>query len=113
VIQQNWKQVAKAEQSFRVLRGDVRQRLKGLEGQAFDRIYFDPPYASELYEPVIGAIAQFHLLAPHGELAVEHSPDRTDLPLPPSLEICRQKAYGSTALTFYCLAEDFSHQDDT
>ncbi len=82
--------------------GDVRQRIKPLEGQQFDRIYFDPPYASDLYQPVIEAIARYQLLAAEGELAVEHSGDRSDLPIPLSLEVCRQKMYGNTGLTFFC-----------
>lgn len=101
VIQQNWQQVAQPEQEFQVWRGDVIKRLPTLAGQAFDRIYFDPPYASHLYQPVLEAIATYELLAISGELAVEHSPDRNDLVPPETLEACRQKVYGSTALTFY------------
>jgi 16S rRNA G966 N2-methylase RsmD len=86
-----------------VLRGDVVQRLKTLGGQQFDRIYFDPPYASELYQPVLEAIAQHQLLAEGGELAVEHSPNNWTVEPISGLEICRQKVYGNTALTFYCL----------
>jgi 16S rRNA (guanine(966)-N(2))-methyltransferase RsmD len=101
LIRQNWQQVATDTQTFQVLRGDVRQRIKSLEGQQFDRIYFDPPYESDLYDPVIAAIARLQLLAPDGELAVEHSPDRTPMATPSVLEICRQKVYANTALTFY------------
>jgi 16S rRNA (guanine(966)-N(2))-methyltransferase RsmD len=101
VIQQNWQQVAQDSQLFRVIRGNVTHRLSDLTGQQFDRIYFDPPYASELYEPTLAAIVAYHLLAPGGELAVEHSPDRTLAPPPAALEAYRQKVYGNTALTFY------------
>ncbi|MBW4441469.1 MAG: 16S rRNA (guanine(966)-N(2))-methyltransferase RsmD [Plectolyngbya sp. WJT66-NPBG17] len=99
VIEQNWKQVAKPDQSYQVLRGDVVKRLEKLSGQQFDLIYFDPPYRSELYVPVLNAIAALNLLAPDGELAVEHRPKLTlpDIPL----TIVRQKRYGSAALTFY------------
>ncbi|MGA7936647.1 MAG: 16S rRNA (guanine(966)-N(2))-methyltransferase RsmD [Kovacikia sp.] len=103
IIRENWHQVAGPDQQFQILRGDVRQRLKSLERQQFDLIYFDPPYASELYEPVIAAIAHYQLLAPAGELAVEHSRTRSALPVPSSLEICRQKVYGNTGVTFYSL----------
>lgn len=101
VIQQNWQHVAQPDQQFQVLRGDVIKRLPTLAGQEFDRIYFDPPYASNLYQPVLEAIAEYDLLAIIGELAVEHSPDRNDLVTPETLEICRQKTYGNTALTFF------------
>ena len=100
IIQQNWQQVGKPEQTFQVLRGDVVQRLKTLN-QQFDRIYFDPPYASDLYQPVLDAIAHYQLLHPTGELAVEHSCVGCQPQLLPSLEICREKVYGNTAVTFY------------
>lgn len=101
IIQQNWQQVAQPEQQFQVLRGDVLARLKNLQGQQFDRIYFDPPYASDLYQPVLDAIASYQLLDEAGELAVEHDPNRWTAVLIPALEICHQKVYGNTALTFY------------
>jgi 16S rRNA (guanine966-N2)-methyltransferase len=101
IIQQNWQKFAQPEQKFQILRGDVVQRLKSLAGQQFDRIYFDPPYASELYQPVLEAIAQYQLLAESGEIAVEHDPDRNLPQTILSLEICRQKVYGNTAITFY------------
>lgn len=113
VIQQNWQQVVKPDQSFQVLRGRVEQRLPQLARQLgqqlgqqarFDRIYFDPPYASELYEPVLSAIVHYQLLSDRGELAAEHSPDRPS-PLVPGLVLVRQKLYGSTTLSFYCNAQ--------
>lgn len=104
IIQLNWQQVAQGEQTFKVLRADVVQRLKMLRGQQFDRIYFDPPYASNLYQPVLDTISQEELLAPTGELAVEHSPSLWTAQPIPTLEICRQKIYGNTAVTFYRIA---------
>jgi 16S rRNA (guanine966-N2)-methyltransferase len=101
VIQQNWRQVAKADQSFQVIRGDVVRSLAKLAGQSFDRIYFDPPYASDLYEPVLEAIAREQMLAPLGELAVEHSPGRVLPEEIGDLRRDRQKTYGNTAITFY------------
>jgi 16S rRNA (guanine966-N2)-methyltransferase len=101
VIRQNWQQVAKAHQSFQVRRGDVVALAKSLVGQSFDRIYFDPPYASDLYEPVLAAIVQHQLLAPLGELAVEHSPGRVLPEEIGALRRDRQKTYGNTAITFY------------
>lgn len=101
IVRQNWQQVASPTQRFQVLQGDVRQRLKTLAGQQFDRIYFDPPYASDLYGPVVEAIALYRLLAPTGELAVEHHPHQLRVPSLPAIEICREKVYGNTSLTFY------------
>lgn len=106
VVRENWQKVARADQTFQIIRGDVVRQLITLAGQSFDRIYFDPPYTSDLYQPVITLIAQQHILAPNGELAVEHSRDRLDRSIPASLQICRQKVYGSTCLTFYRHTDD-------
>ena len=103
---QNWEKVAGESQKFQLLRGDVVQRLADLGCQKFDRIYFDPPYAGGLYQPVLAAIALHQLLAPLGEIAVEHSPDPqiSSLPLSlPTLELCRYKSYGNIAISFYQL----------
>lgn len=101
IIQQNWEQLAKPEQEFQILQGNVTGHLKSLVGKKFDHIYFDPPYASDLYKPVIEAIAHYQLLVEGGELAVEHSPNNWTPILTSTLEICREKVYGNTALTFY------------
>jgi 16S rRNA (guanine966-N2)-methyltransferase len=106
IIQQNWQSVAQPEQIFQVLRGDVRHKLNVLGGEQFDRIYFDPPYESGLYLPVLEAIAHLHLLASNGELAVEHNPKSWPAIAIPGLEIFRQKVYGNTALTFYALSPE-------
>jgi 16S rRNA (guanine966-N2)-methyltransferase len=105
IIQQNWQQVAQPEQWIKVIRGDVVRKLATLRGQCFDRIYFDPPYASPLYLPVLEAIATLDLLDTNGQLAAEHDPQNE---LPPTIgtsnhqiAIARQKRYGNTALTFY------------
>ncbi len=66
-----------------------------------DRIYFDPPYASSLYQPTLQAIASLQLLTDGGEMAVESDRKLWQTTTIPGLEICREKVYGNTALTFY------------
>ncbi|MBE7386012.1 MAG: 16S rRNA (guanine(966)-N(2))-methyltransferase RsmD [Leptolyngbya sp. SIO1E4] len=100
-IQQNWQQVAQPHQTYRVIRGDVLIWLPKLAGQQFQHIYFDPPYRSDLYQPVLTAIAQHHLLGPNGELAVEHEEDMWEAISVPGLSLRTQKHYGRTNLTFY------------
>jgi 16S rRNA (guanine966-N2)-methyltransferase len=111
IIEQNWEKVVDTSQKFQLLRGEVVKRLADLAGQQFDRIYFDPPYAEALYQPVLAAIDSYQLLAPMGELAVEHSPDPSISTLPtslPTLELCRHKNYGNTSISFYRLSEKSS-----
>ncbi|MDJ0619679.1 MAG: 16S rRNA (guanine(966)-N(2))-methyltransferase RsmD [Calothrix sp. MO_192.B10] len=105
IIQQNWQQVADELQQWQIIRGDILQQLPKLVGQQFDRIYFDPPYASGLYHQVLEAIARYQLLDVQGEIAVEHSSQGWVAPTIANWEICREKVYGSTAVTFYRYVE--------
>ncbi len=115
IIEANWLKVGGTVQTFRLLQGDVVAQLDLLLGQQFDRIYFDPPYGGELYQPVMSAIDRHQLLSPTGELAVEHSPDRAISILPdtlPTLALCRQKSYGNTAISFYRTACPLQQQSN-
>lgn len=109
IVTENWQKVAKPEQSFRVMRGDVARQLAHLktdkttegeqENEQFDCVYFDPPYASELYTPVISGVIDF--LAPNAQIAVEYSPNYWQpTQLPDVLEVVKEKRYGSTHLVF-------------
>jgi len=106
IIADNWQKVAKPEQIHQLLKGDVRKRLDSLYGEKFDLIYFDPPYAAKLYEPVLEAIAAHDLLKYTGELAVEYDPKLWQPITVEGLEICREKNYGKTAIAFYRPADE-------
>jgi 16S rRNA (guanine966-N2)-methyltransferase len=101
IIKQNWQQVARPSQQFQIIKGDAIVRLKNLADRKFDLIYFDPPYASHIYNPVLEAIVSNELLTSCGEIAVEHDPKLWKATAISGLEICREKIYGSIALTFY------------
>jgi 16S rRNA (guanine(966)-N(2))-methyltransferase RsmD len=106
IIRENLQRVKQADQTVDILRGDVMARLKSLQGRQFDRMYFDPPYASSLYQPVLAAIADYQLLAPDGEIAVEHRSDRLTLDPIPTLEILRERRYSNTTITFIGLSDE-------
>ncbi|HIK24896.1 MAG: 16S rRNA (guanine(966)-N(2))-methyltransferase RsmD [Thermosynechococcus sp. Uc] len=104
-IRQNWSALAQPHQHTLLLRGDVRQKLLQLPVPQFDLIYFDPPYKSDLYLPVLRLLWQQRCLKPTGEIAVEcHTKN------PPALEAIlaigwqqqRIKIYGSTTVLFFC-----------
>jgi len=101
VIRQNWQTVVQPHQQFVVYHGKLPHILSSFNGQQFDRIYFDPPYTSPIYDGVIRSIVDNHLLSPEGELAVEHHPSWELPPLPVGLEVCREKIYGNSSLTFF------------
>lgn len=86
---------------------DALMALKYLaqEKQQFDLIYFDPPYDSELYSPVLWQIARGNLLTEDGILIVEH---RRQLVLAPNyddLRPYRELPQGDSCLTFYRLEQ--------
>lgn len=106
IIAENWQQVAREGQEIAILRGDIRDRLPTLAGQHFDRIYFDPPYRSNLYSSVLEAIAQFQLLAEGGQMAVEHDPGVWTPWSVSALSLERVKVYGNSAIALF--ARDLS-----
>jgi 16S rRNA (guanine966-N2)-methyltransferase len=102
LIRENCQKLAVGNATFRLINGRVQKFLPSLAGQQFDLIYCDPPYQGNLYQRVLDAIQECDLLAVGGEIALEHGIDR-DLGqelLLTSLEISRQKTYGSVSLTF-------------
>ena len=104
LTRENWQKVAQPDQTISLFKGDVVNQLSRLHGQPFDCIYFDPPYASELYRPVLERIVSLNLLQPTGEIAVEHSPEMWEPGAIAGLDLVRQKHYGTTHLAFYAPA---------
>ncbi|MGK7897421.1 MAG: 16S rRNA (guanine(966)-N(2))-methyltransferase RsmD [Xenococcus sp. (in: cyanobacteria)] len=108
IIKQNWQKVATTEQKFQVIRGDVTVKINLLKKRQFDLIYFDPPYDSNLYQPVLNAIASRKLLTPEGKIAVEHNSRFWQANEIPGLEIYQTKNYGNTTITFYHSQENIN-----
>lgn len=101
IIQENWQKIAQNNQEYRIIKGDLRKRMDSLAGEQFDLIYFDPPYAAQLYDVVLAKIVALQLLAAQGELAVEYDPklwQPTDIT---GLTLFKEKHYGKTAIAFY------------
>jgi 16S rRNA (guanine(966)-N(2))-methyltransferase RsmD len=101
IIRHNWQKIATPAQEFRILRGELPKYLEKLAGETFDRIYFDPPYESGLYNSVLEAITNYGLLDKDGELAVEHDVKFWKAIELEGLTIAREKKYGNTSVTFY------------
>ncbi|MEL6553492.1 MAG: 16S rRNA (guanine(966)-N(2))-methyltransferase RsmD [Cyanobacteria bacterium J06621_11] len=102
VVSQNWQKVSKEDQHYQVIRGDVVRQMKGIT--ACDLVYFDPPYAGELYPSVLAQLAD--CLSDDGEAAVEYGgghwrPDQLSDAVMKKLEIVREKRYGSTCVAFF------------
>lgn len=73
------------------------------EGRQFDVIYLDPPYASELYEPLV-ALAGERLLAADGVVVAEHFHKRSLPERIGALVRTRSKRVGDHCLSFYAPA---------
>src|SRR5262249_2345526 len=105
-LRENARALAAAGGEVELLRQDVRAALPGLSrlGRRFDVIFLDPPYAGELYEPVLQAIDRLELLDADGTLVVQHFKKR---PLPERmgrLARARSLRVGDHVLSFYAWA---------
>ncbi len=103
IVKENWQKIAKPEQSYEVLNADVVKALSSMS-RSFDLVYFDPPYASGLYLPLLSQLPD--CLTAEGEAAVEYGgghwhPDQLPETVTDRLEMVRQKRYGSTNLAFF------------
>jgi 16S rRNA (guanine966-N2)-methyltransferase len=109
IVNENWQKLAKADQIFQVIKGDATKVLAKLQlsqPQFFDLVYFDPPYQSDLYQPVLSLLPP--LLAEDALVIAECDRLR---PLPDAigrLVCCDRRQYGQTCLTFYRLATNHS-----
>jgi 16S rRNA (guanine(966)-N(2))-methyltransferase RsmD len=104
VIRENLRHCGITE-NFKLIPRDAVQAMKyfAAEQMQFDIFYFDPPYDSDLYSPVLWQIAKGDLLAEDGLVIIEH---RRQLPLAPNydrLRPFRELAQGESCLTFYGL----------
>ena len=73
------------------------------DSEKFDIIFFDPPYASEIYSQVMRGLSASHLLGPEALVITEHrakSPPESEYG---ELRIYRQVKQGESAIAFYAL----------
>ena len=82
---------------------DAPAALRGLgaSGAAFDLIFFDPPYQSDLYASVPPLVAGSRLLAPEGIMVIERASRSTPLPDCAGLIQSDSRRYGDTVLEFF------------
>jgi 16S rRNA (guanine966-N2)-methyltransferase len=102
-LRENVRALASAGGEARVYRQDARVALLGLanEGASFDVVYLDPPYESDLYEPLLSLLGEGGLLAEGGSAVAEHFHKR---PLPGTiggLTRTREVRVGDHRLSFY------------
>ena len=71
---ENARALAHAGGEVQVFRQDARTAIGALgdQGMRFDVVYLDPPYDSDLYEPLLGLLGEGPLLAEGGVVVAEH-----------------------------------------
>lgn len=84
----------------RIVRREALAALDQLaaDGERFDLVFLDPPYAADLLERAIGRLAASELIAPGGSIVAEHHREREPTAAP-DLRRRWTKRYGDTALT--------------
>jgi 16S rRNA (guanine966-N2)-methyltransferase len=97
ILEANASQVGEAVEIRKLPLPAGLARLSG----PYDLVFADPPYAFAGYEPLLAGIVP--LLAPDGEVGVEHS-SRNELPIEAGRLVRTDvRRYGESALSFYRL----------
>jgi len=66
-----------------------------------DLVFLDPPYASDLAEVTLAALAERHLLAAHGVLIWQHMARRAIPQMVLGRPLWKSRRYGNTQLSLY------------
>jgi len=69
----------------------------GVPAGPFDLVFFDPPYASDLYEPVLAALAHKGTVRPGGLISVEAGAKET-FAIPAAFTLLHEQRYGAARL---------------
>jgi len=98
----NARALAQAGGELQVFRQEAKTALAALadQGRQFDVVYLDPPYASDLYEPLL-ELSGDRLLAAGGVVVAEHFHKRALPERIGALVRTRQKRVGDHCLSFY------------
>lgn len=98
---------AKVVDRSQIVSGDFKRCLRDMEAknQSFDMIFVDPPYYEGLFEEVLDTIRSCKILKKDGIVIVEHDAKKP-IGQVEGLEVYKEKKYGITMLTFYCLEDD-------
>ena len=71
------------------------------EGEKFDLVFLDPPYASGLLEQALTDIAAFDICRQHGIIVAESAADTVLPALPAPYRLYREYRYGKIKLTVF------------
>jgi 16S rRNA (guanine(966)-N(2))-methyltransferase RsmD len=102
-IQENVAALAESAGEVQIFRQDAPTALAALadQGLRFDIAYLDPPYASDLYEPLLSLLGEGGLLADAGIAVAEHFHKRALPETIGGLVRTRTVRVGDHCLSFY------------
>jgi 16S rRNA (guanine(966)-N(2))-methyltransferase RsmD len=102
-LQENARSLAHLGGEVQVFRQDARVALGAFadQGVRFDVVYLDPPYAGELYEPMLEQIGKTRLLAEGGVAVAEHFHKKVLPETIGGLVRTREVRVGDHRLSFY------------
>ncbi|MCH5465413.1 16S rRNA (guanine(966)-N(2))-methyltransferase RsmD [Levilactobacillus tujiorum] len=100
--------VTKAPERFVVLKRDANRALKelGEQGQSFDLVFFDPPYALQKIADQMAVLRELNLLTDQARIVCE-TDQQAQLPDElPGFRLLERRDYGITELTIYAVGSD-------
>ena len=102
-LRRNAQGLARLAGQVEIYREEAISALRRLAeaGATFDLIYLDPPYASDLYEPLLALVAETSLLAANGSAIAEHFKKRVLPGTMGGLVRTREVRVGDHRLSFY------------
>ncbi|MFC2131221.1 16S rRNA (guanine(966)-N(2))-methyltransferase RsmD [Bacteroidota bacterium] len=88
---------------YQIISGDAEKKIKKLAKDSpelkFKLVFFDPPYDSSLFNPVIGELTQSTLIESGCIFIIEHS-TKTRLILPGKWDVLTERIFGGTNVVF-------------
>ena len=99
LVRENLKLTGLSQQA-RVVQGDSISFLMSCR-EKFDVIFLDPPYAADLLEQALTAIASFDICREHGIIVAESAADKVLPELPAPYRLYREYRYGKIRLSVY------------
>ena len=95
-------QLLSIEKKARVIRWDILRNLNPLRNiePLFDLIFLDPPYSHGMVVPALHRLVESRSMAGEARIVIEHSVSETIASDIPGLELCDQRTYGKTIVTF-------------
>lgn len=100
--------VTKAPERFTILKRDANRAVQELarQGEQFNLVFFDPPYAQQKIVAQMTQLRELHLLTPGARIVCE-TDQNAELPDDVSgYEFVERRTYGITVLTIYALGSE-------